>query len=34
MDGQVIHIINNNDIDGLDTSLDQYETCLYREKGS
>jgi len=33
MDGQVIQILTHNDYNGIDTSLDQYETTLYREKG-
>ncbi|RWS15093.1 microtubule-actin cross-linking factor 1-like isoform X28, partial [Dinothrombium tinctorium] len=33
MDGQVIHILNPNEIEGLaDPSLQQYECSLYREK--
>lgn len=35
MDGQVIHILNTNEIEGLaDPSLQQYECSLYIEKGN
>lgn len=30
---QILHIISDNEIDGLDTSLDSYESCLVKEKG-
>lgn len=34
MDGQVIHIMNTNEVEGLaDPSLQQYECSLYTEKG-
>jgi len=34
MDGQHIIVLNTDDIPGLDQCLEQYETCLFREKGS
>jgi hypothetical protein len=34
MDGQVVHIMNTNEVEGLaDPSLQQYECSLYTEKG-